>query len=1135
MPSMTERATAKEMPADHAYWTGRLGARRFEAGPPLFRRRSGVYRRKSQLVEHTIAAELATVLADVVPGRRHALLLAATAAVLYRYQGSAETQHIVIGSPVPGPVGPSTVLPVIIEVDAQMSVASLIEASGDAVIQAGEHADVSVEELMDSLGMGEVTNRHPLFPVVLRIGDPREAMPDLRNDVTINLDQGRALTLEYNANVHAEPTVARMGGHILTFLARGLTEPDRSVCAVDYVPAEERDALLAWSRGGEPHPDPVCLHALVEAAVRAHPDREAVVSGSRTLSYAELNGRANQLAHHLRSLGAGPAGRVGLCLPASAELLVGLLGVLKSGATVVPLVPSFPVSRTAMAVADSAMSVVVTDNSLSHRFTEPGLAVVCLDGDAERIGRASTVDTDSGATPDDPVYTLFTSGSTGRPKGAYVSHRTLVNLVRWQRERGLDPAGQRTLQRTSIGFDVSFQEIFSTLGFGGSLVIASDEERDDVSQLPGQIERYGVSRLFLPPVALSQLAVTATLEQRSLRCLREVVVAGEQLQITMPIRRLFHDIECSLDNQYGPTETHVVTAYALIGASTRWPERPPIGRPVGGVNTYVLDPWLQPVPIGVPGQIYVGGVAATGGYLNQSQTAQRLADPFAEGGRLYRTGDRARFLPDGDIEFLGRDDDQVKIRGYRIELGEIEANLVRLPGIRQAAATVHETNTLGKQLAAYVVTDHEIDPMKIRESLLEHLPGHMVPAISAIVRLDRLPLTVTGKVNRRELAAPPRAAASDAGTGVAVGDTEQTVAQIWAAALGLQNVSRDADFVELGGHSLVGIQVIVSLNELYSVSLPLRGLLSGATVAILAAQIDQARLAANGATPTEPGVQRPPGPAPEPAIGGHLQPLDLPNGCRIHCLQPAEARYLYLDVFDHRTYHRGGITYPGTGVVLDIGAHVGLFTLYALAQSPDLRVFAFEPCPPLFEALVRNTEGLVGVRAFSFGLGATRETAQLTYYPSLTGMSSFHPDDDQERALLSAILRNVDGLPEAASGSASSRAGWLADSQVYLSERLAATTFAVQRRTISDVLAELGIDRVDLLKLDVQKSELEVLLGIAPADWDRIGQLVIELHDLDGRRAEVTAMLEAKGYRVTVEQDPLHRGSVVHFVYAVRA
>jgi amino acid adenylation domain-containing protein/FkbM family methyltransferase len=1120
----------RELPSlsDLDWWVERFGVRFSESGPPLFQRRSNVYRRKSATISRPFAESLIAALPDDAasePRRIHELVLAAVAGVLYRYSASDEPKGIVVGSP-PTP-DHDEVLPILVAVDGQATFGGVLDAVAASLSEAADHAEVTAEALIERLAMDEVKNRHPLFPVVVRVEGRQSAAEDLRNDTTVVIhpDGGSVtLELEYNANVQDQATVERFGDHVLGFLEAALTDPRATVASIRYLRPEERSQLIdEWSGGAVGEPDPRCLHELFEDAAARTPDADAIVFGEEeSISYAGLDERANQLANHLRSLGAGRGSRVGLCVPASADLLLGVLGILKSGAAAVPIVPTFPAARNAMAIADSGMEVAVTVTSLLDRFPDSGPTLVCLDRDAEAIAAAPASRPDAGTTPDDLLYVLFTSGSTGRPKGVAMEHKTIVNLVLWQRERGGDPAGKRTLARTSIGFDVSFQEIFSTWGFGGALVVTPDDVRDDVSQLPDFLARYGVARVFLPPVSLDQVATTAALRRVSLRSLEEIIVAGEQLQISIPTRRLFHELGCSLDNQYGPTETHVATAYMLEGASMRWPDAPPIGRPVRNMRVYVLDSQRQPVPVGVPGELFIGGIGPARGYLDAQQTAEKfLDDPFAgkPGARMYRTGDAARFLADGNIEFIGRLDAQVKIRGYRMELGEIEAKMLEMPGIRQVAVAVHDSDVVGKQLAGYVVREEPGTPdaAAIREFLMHRLPGHMIPAPSSIVFMDSLPITPTGKVDRRALPEPPRATSSGP-TAAAQGDTEQLVADVWSRALGVESVGRDDNFIDLGGHSLVGIQIVSQINEAFKIALPLRTLLRGITVTALADEIDRLR----GVTPEDRSATN------GAAEGAELVELKLPDGRSIACLQRAETEYLFLDVFGHKTYDGGGISYPEHGVVLDVGAHVGLFTLYAKQKSPGLEVHAFEPCPPLFEALRRNTESLDGVTLHSYALSSERGDAELTFYPNLTGMTSFHPDESEERTLLTGILRNL-GDREETAGSA-----LLADSREYLDERLLSSTFTANRRTLSDVLAELGLERVDLLKIDVQKAELEVLQGIAADDWPKIRQLAIEVHDLGGALATIESMLADAGYSVTTDQDPLHAGTPVHFVYAVR-
>ncbi|WP_431951986.1 non-ribosomal peptide synthetase [Nocardia lijiangensis] len=1100
---------------DQPWWTNRFAIRYPESGLPLFKRRSGVYRRKSQRVEAALPEPLARPFDD--PATRLELLLTAVAGVLYRYHGTDEPRPIVVGVHTGAR---DAVIPVLVQVHPGMSFAELRAALRDSVEQSAARPDWSASALLEALGMSEITNRNPLYPVLIRTGP--DAGDDERNDVTVHIGTGLKVELEYNANVVDSATVERFGRHLAVFTAGGLSHADWCIDTLDYLTADERAVIVEqWSGGPVGQADPRCAHHLVEEAVEKFSDAPALIFGALTLTYRQVDERANRLAHHLRGLGVEVGTRVGLCVPATHDMLIATLGILKAGAAVVPIVPTFPEARNRVVVEDSAMTVAVTVSTLTGLFDGDAIALVCLDTDTEVIDRAPATTPAVEVRPSEVIYLNFTSGSTGRPKGVALRHRTLVNLVLWQRARGIDPAGRVTLQRTSIGFDVSFQEIFSTWAFGGCLLVASDEMRDDVSVLPEVIEQYAVTRVFLPAVALDQMAVAANLTQRSLACLDEVIVAGEQLQISMPIRRLFHRLDCRLDNQYGPTETHVATGHLLEGPSTRWPELPPIGTPIANARIYILDAHAHPVAAGAPGEIHIGGLAPAQGYLDEDQSARSfLPDPFlGDGTVMYKSGDMARFLPDGTIEFLGRRDDQVKIRGYRIELADIETYLLRIPGIRRAAVTVHEYEGLGRQLSAYLIgeEDHP-DPTRVRELLLEELPGHMVPATSGIVFTTGLPTTATGKVDRRALAAPPRESTRG---GLLQGDTQENVAKVWAAALGMESVGPDDNFIELGGHSRVGIQVVAQLNELYSVALPLRTLLRGTTVAALAADIDALR----GITPAASVVTS----EATAEQDRSATPIELPNGRTVMTLQPAETLYLYLDVSQRRTYDRGGIRYPDSGRVFDVGAHIGLFTLHALEQSPGLEVFAFEPCPPLFDALRANTKGLAGVRLFPFGLAGRAGTGELTFYPNLTGMSSLHPDPGQERALLSGILRNLGEL-ENDPGNA-----LLAQSAEYLDERVRATTYPCELRTLGQVIADTGTEHIALLKIDVQKAELDVLHGLGPEHWAKIEQVVVEIHDLDGQLDQARELLSGNGFRVSVQQDALHAGTPVHFLYAVRS
>jgi acyl-coenzyme A synthetase/AMP-(fatty) acid ligase/acyl carrier protein len=423
-------------------------------------------------------------------------------------------------------------------------------------------------------------------------------------------------------------------------------------------------------------------------------------------------------------------------------------------------------------------------------------------------------------------------------------HRPLVNLLAWQDASGRAPAGAVTLQYTSISFDVSFQEIFATWCAGGTLVLVSEEVRTDSSQLARLLEAEGVERLFLPFVALQHLAEASVELGIAPASLSEVITAGEQLRVTEPIRRWFAAMPgCVLVNQYGPSETHVVSARVLEGEPGGWPLLPSIGAPVANTRLYVLDPRLEPAPVGVPGELLLGGDAVARGYLARpGLTAERFVpDPFStEGGaRLYRTGDRARWLAGGEVEYLGRTDEQVKVRGFRIEPGEVEAVLSQHPEVREAVVVVREVAPGDRRLVAYVVAE-EVGPAELRAHLKGRLPEYMVPG--AVVVLEALPLTPSGKVARRALPAPEYAAAETAHVAPRT-PTEEVLAGIWAEVLRLERVGVHDSFFELGGHSLLATRVVSQVRVVFAVELPLRALFETPTVAGLAPQVERLVLA----------------------------------------------------------------------------------------------------------------------------------------------------------------------------------------------------------------------------------------------------------------------------------------------------
>ncbi|HRY71577.1 MAG TPA: amino acid adenylation domain-containing protein, partial [Phycisphaerae bacterium] len=607
--------------------------------------------------------------------------------------------------------------------------------------------------------------------------------------------EGLTGTVEYNTDLFDVQTIQRMAQHFLHILEGVVNDPAQSIVCLPILGRTERAQILVnWNSAEQRFPDGQCVHHFFEQQATVTPDAVAAVVGNRSLTYAELNRRANGLAHNLQGLGAGPDVPIGICLERSLEMLIGLLAILKTGGAYVPLDPAYPRERLTYMLADSKMPVLVTQASLANTLPTGEHRVVMLDEEWQDTPADFTENVQSDVSPDNLAYVIYTSGSTGMPKGVAMPHRPLCNLISWQ-SGAIRLGGRcRVLQFAPISFDVSFQELFSTWASGGTIVLIQDDTRLDPTQLLKVLAEQDIARVFLPCVALRQLAEAAAHGADSMLHLKEVITAGEQLQITQAIADFFRLLpDCRLHNHYGPTEAHVVTSHTLGPSPAGWPVLPPIGRPISNTTIYILDPNLQPVPINVAGELYIGGAALARGYLNRPElTAERfIPDPFGDpGSRLYRTGDLARYLPDGAIHFLGRTDHQVKIRGFRVELGEVEALLATHTAVRACAVAVREDASGSKHLIAYIVpADTHLPPTleDLRGFLTARLPGHMIPA--AFVLVPAMPLTPSGKVNRKALPARDAGRLHTRREFTAPRNlVEDLLASIWQQVLGLERV-----------------------------------------------------------------------------------------------------------------------------------------------------------------------------------------------------------------------------------------------------------------------------------------------------------------------------------------------------------
>ncbi|WP_196297125.1 amino acid adenylation domain-containing protein [Xanthomonas albilineans] len=614
-------------------------------------------------------------------------------------------------------------------------------------------------------------------------------------------------------------TLERWMGHWRHLLVAMVAEGAEDM-AVDRLPlldeAERHQVLTEWNATAADYPRDACVHELFEAQVARDPSAIAVVQGEVALTYAELNARSNRLAHYLRGLGVRPDDRVAICVQRSVEMVVALLAVLKAGGAYVPLDPAYPPERLAYMHSDCGAVAVLTD-AASRRLVEcsaTAAVIVDLQADSEHWAHLPDSNPDrhaNGLTARHLAYVIYTSGSTGAPKGSMNEHRSVVNLALAQIRAFNVEKNSRVMQFSSLSFDAFASELLVSLFCGASLYIADPGEMLAGENLARILSEYQISHVTLPPSVLHNLP-----ENPELPCLKTLVVAGEALSTTIAKRW------CQgrrLINAYGPTETTVCASVHECDASATG--TPPIGRPISNVRIYILDTHGVPVPVGVVGELYIGGDGVARGYLNREDlTAERfLTDPFSADrtARIYRSGDLGRWRADGTIEFVGRNDHQVKIRGFRIELGEIEARLSAHADVRECVVVALEDATgSDKRLVAYWVgaegvTSDSVDADALRSWLSAILPDYMVPA--AYVQLDRLPLTPNGKLDRKALPAPDVTAYAARAYEAPQGAIEQTIAAIWRDLLGLETIGRHDNFFALGGHSLMAVQVVSRLKQ----------------------------------------------------------------------------------------------------------------------------------------------------------------------------------------------------------------------------------------------------------------------------------------------------------------------------------
>ena len=947
----------------------------------------------------------------------HMTLLAAFQTLLARYSGQ---EDIAVGLPIAGrqheelePLIGLFVNTLVLRTDlsGQPTFRELLGRVRRVSLEAYDHQDLPFEKLVEELNPERHLSRNPLFQVVfqlLEFAGGELALPDLevsplpsvsdrvRFDLEMHLrmqSEGNLRgTVDYSTDLFDAATIDRLVGHFQRLLEGIVADPDVKIVALPLLTDAERHRLLIeWNDTRREYPRDKCVHQLFEEQVGRTPEAVAVVFENQQLTYRELNARSNQLAHYLRDLGVGPEMLVGICLERSLEMVVGLLGILKAGGAYVPLDPEYPAERLAFLLRDSAAAVLLTQKRLLPSLPDCPARVLCLDADASTFAELSDANPPPLATPHDLAYVIYTSGSTGVPKGVLVSHDNVVRLFRaTQPWFDFDRRDVWTLFH-SFAFDFSVWEIWGALVHGGRLVVVPSGVTRSPQEFYQLLLDERVTVLNQTPSAFRPL-IAADQDARGAGelCLRLVIFGGEALELESLRPWFLHhgDQKPQLVNMYGITETTVhVTYRPLRLADLNDAPGSVIGRAIPDLRLYVLESNGQPAPPGVPGEICVGGAGVARGYLNRPElTAQKfIPDPFRgqPEARMYRSGDLARYLPDGDIEYLGRIDQQVKIRGYRIELGEVEAVLGQHPQVRDRAVVARQDSSGEKRLVAYVVPRDSVALTygQLRDYLKPKLPAYMIP--SALVVLEALPLTANGKLDRRALPEPDgKGAVVSGGYTAPRTEVEERLAPMWAEALGLERVGVHDNFFELGGHSLLAIRLFTRIEAEFERSIPLSILFRAQTVSEMAAVLFEERVLdprPRILTLRTGDSRRPPLFLVHSASGEHLgwRPLinhlgtDRPvlgltlpekNGVRqTFCDIEALAAYhveQMCAVEPEGPYHLAGFSF-GAAVALEIaqqlvasGREVGL--LGAIDSGPGPRYQIGEPSPFHCSSFARN-------------------------------------------------------------------------------------------------------------------------------------------------------------------------------------
>jgi amino acid adenylation domain-containing protein/FkbM family methyltransferase len=987
-------------------------------------------------------------------------LLAAFQVLLARYSGAEE---VVVGTPIAGRERREVeeligffinTLILRVEVRREESFQGLLGRVREVCLGAYAHQELPFERLVEEMQPERSMSHAPLCQVAIVLQNaPREQMRigelelsaqgvergTAKFDITLSLGEraggGMRGILQYSTDLFDERAMRRMAGHYRRLLEEVEKDTGKRVGRMEMMSEEEREEVLEkWNETGREYGPVRCLHQLFEAQVESTPDGIALVSEGEGVTYRELNERGNRLAHYLRERGVGAERLVGVLMERSVEMVVSLLGVLKAGGAYVPLDASYPRQRLRFMVQDAGLSLVLSMQSLAPLLGETQTSLICLDTIAQEVAHLSAEPVPDRTLADHLAYLIYTSGSTGQPKGAMNTHRAIYNRLRWMQESYQLDASDAVLQKTPFSFDVSVWEFFWPLMTGARLVLARPGGHQDNAYLARLIRRERITTVHFVPSMLHLFIEEP--EAHKCESLRRVICSGEALPVGLE-RRYMRGMKAELHNLYGPTEAAVdVTSWACEREHEGG--RVPIGRPIANTRIYILDEEQEAVPVGVSGELYIGGAAVGRGYGHHPElTAERfLPDPYGErGARMYRTGDIARYEEDGRIEYEGRVDGQVKVRGQRIELGEIEKVLGEHEAVEEAVVVLREEGA-GREGSS---EGEEREEESARD---QRLVAYLIPS-------------------KGEAAVVRRLVELEAG------------AEVKSRAEGKAGEKRGAE--------------------------------------------ESAAGAADFLT------------------------YELPNGMTVLHLNRGETRFLYQEIFEQESYLRHGIEVRAGDCVFDVGANIGLLSLSLWERCGEVEVYAFEPIPAVCRVLRANLE-LYGMKAkvYECGLSDSARRESFTYYPHLSLMSGSHAAEAEEREVVRSYIKSgVETMRGTETATAQAAGAWMgemeeASLEELLGESLRSERYECQLRTLSQVIREAGVERIDLLKIDVEKSEQEVLGGIEEGDWEKIKQVVVEVHDEGGRLARICEELRGRGYELSVEQDGRLAGTNLYNVYGRR-